>query len=93
MNKITHVLNTVSHVHHNPFPGKFAYLNMQLNDSGHQNILKAVFDANNIIESVEKKQGKILIHCVKGISRSASLVASHLMIKKGINEAKAIEFL
>lgn len=66
---------------------------MQLNDFGSENILKAIFDAHRIIEDVEKQRGRILVHCEKGISRSASLVASHLMIKKGMDEVQAIEFL
>lgn len=41
-NKITHVLNTVAHKHDNPYPDKFTYFSLNLNDDGSQCILLAI---------------------------------------------------
>lgn len=47
--------------------------------------------AADFIESaLEKSDGKILVHCGEGISRSSTLVIAYLMIKKRMNVADAI---
>lgn len=35
--------------------------------------------------------GKVLVHCLQGLSRSATLVLAFLMIKKGMTVTEAVE--
>lgn len=37
--------------------------------------------------------GNVLVHCVVGISRSATLIIAFLMIKKGISAEDALRFV
>ncbi|KAH9529722.1 Dual specificity protein phosphatase 3 [Dermatophagoides farinae] len=52
------------------------------------------YSATDFIESALKQSnGKILVHCGEGISRSSTLVIAYLMIKKGMNVSDAIRTL
>ena len=44
----------------------------------------------DFVESARRNGGKVLIHCLKGISRSASLVISYLMWSKNINNVREV---
>ncbi|KAL3285739.1 hypothetical protein HHI36_000266 [Cryptolaemus montrouzieri] len=55
--------------------------------------ISVYFDlAAKFIDSAVRSGGKILIHCVVGISRSATLLISYLMIYKKMNAAEALEY-
>lgn len=37
--------------------------------------------------------GKVLVHCLQGLSRSATLVLAFLIIKKGMSVTEAVELV
>lgn len=50
----------------------------------------------DFIESALKAtngKAKILVHCYKGNSRSAAVLAGYLMWKKGFSDSEAIEYI
>lgn len=49
------------------------YKRVQISDSYHSNISDHFNDA---FDWIEKSQGKILVHCYQGISRSSTIVIS-----------------
>ncbi|MCL4167356.1 UNVERIFIED_CONTAM: hypothetical protein GTU68_026593, partial [Idotea baltica] len=46
--------------------------------------------AADFIENSLRNGGKVLIHCQCGISRSATLIAAYLMLKKGMDCQEAL---
>ena len=71
------------------YEGQYKYKVIYLDDSPDQNILKYFKDAFDFINEAAITKGKIYIHCVMGISRSASIVIGYLMYmnKLSYNEA------
>jgi protein-tyrosine phosphatase len=75
--KITHVLVCAKHLdqHH---PDDFIYKQFHIMDAPSENILQYFDSANEFIESA----GKVFVHCMAGVSRSASFVIAYLMWKE-----------
>ena len=72
------------------FPDLFKYKILYLDDSPDEDLLIWLYEAFKFIDSSEKN---IYIHCVMGISRSASIVISYLMFKNKWNYLKSFEFV
>ncbi|XP_059144831.1 dual specificity protein phosphatase 3-like isoform X2 [Physella acuta] len=49
--------------------------------------------AAEFIDDAVKNKGKVFVHCVHGISRSATLVVGYFMIKKGMCLKDALQFV
>jgi protein-tyrosine phosphatase len=96
---ITHIINVTKDIpfyHENSNRTKIEYLRIPVNDSIDQDIKKYFDKTNEFIEKVKKQNGKVLVHCQMGISRSPTIVIAYLMKKekKGyqtvFNDVKAI---
>jgi len=46
---------------------------------GQKNLLAALEAAGNILESVLARNGRVLVHGVEGLNRSAAVLIAHLM--------------
>ncbi|RZF44868.1 hypothetical protein LSTR_LSTR004493 [Laodelphax striatellus] len=96
---ITHVLNTAegklpgqvdtdadyykySHIH---------YLGLPLSDLPVTNISKYFNVAADFIRDAIASGGKVLVHCMMGLSRSSTCVIAYLMIKEGMSASKALQ--
>ncbi|XP_044257424.1 dual specificity protein phosphatase 3-like [Tribolium madens] len=100
-NGFTHVLNAAEgideyQVNTNQYyykDAKITYLGIPGHDRPSWNI-SVYFDiAARFIDQAVKSGGKVLVHCVVGISRSATFVIAYLMIYKGMNAAEALDFV
>ena len=90
--QITHVINTVSWL--DPaFQDQFEYLNLNLRDVPEENIKDILEDCNKFIENAIENGGKVLVHCVYGVSRSSSIVISYVMHKYSISYQEAYELV
>ncbi|XP_051529784.1 dual specificity phosphatase 29-like [Myxocyprinus asiaticus] len=49
--------------------------------------------ASFIYKAVTQQEGKVLVHCARGVSRSATLVLAYLMIYERLTVAEAIEIV
>ncbi|KAG6888515.1 hypothetical protein C0995_007758 [Termitomyces sp. Mi166 len=69
------------------------HLTIAVNDSEYDNILIHLPEACNFIETALKNNGKVLVHCAMGISRSATVVAAYLMKTRRMSRSAAIKFI
>ena len=75
---ITHILTAVLGV--NPiYPNDFVYLNIPTRDIKDEDISFYLDECCNFIKGVLSNDGKVLIHCSYGISRSPSIVIAYLI--------------
>ena len=80
---ITHILNAAAQVVTSA-PG-FVTLNLRMVDGGGESLLSHVFAATIFIDEAVRKKGKVLVHCVEGVSRSVALVIAYFILKEKID--------
>ncbi|XP_057321299.1 dual specificity protein phosphatase 3 isoform X2 [Microplitis mediator] len=98
---ITHVLNAAEgnrfgHVNTNQYYYRdtaIEYLGIPASDLPTVDISKYFNDAANFIDNALKRNGKVFVHCVMGVSRSATCVIAFLMIKRNMLCADAIRLI
>lgn len=81
---ITHVINTASSVSKCPFPERIYYLPLSIEDSKSEDIQSYFYICIDFIESAISSGGRVLVHCMEGVSRSCSIVIAYLMWKRGL---------
>ncbi|KAM9727903.1 dual specificity phosphatase 29-like isoform 1-T3 [Menidia menidia] len=96
---ITHVLNAAEGKWNNVLTGAHYYSDMSIQYYGIEADDKPTFNispyfcpaAEFIHEALRHPQNKVLVHCVMGRSRSATLVLAYLMMKHSLTVVEAIE--
>ncbi|PSN46363.1 hypothetical protein C0J52_12918 [Blattella germanica] len=66
------------------------YLGLPLKDLPMTNISKYFNETADFIDCAIRSGGKVLVHCLMGMSRSSTCVLSYLMIKEGMTAADAL---
>ena len=94
-NKITHIINCAADFCENVFEqeNKFTYLSFYLKDHVLENIECIFYECIKFIENVREKGGRVLIHCIQGISRSVSIVMAYIIFTKKISYDKAFNLV
>jgi len=92
---VTHVLNTAErHVPVNPakYPlHGISYFGFHVDDHPMSNLSRFFGRTTDFIEEAMNRSGLIVVNCVMGWSRSATVVAAYLMMKKGMSSAEALQ--
>ncbi|XP_077585554.1 dual specificity phosphatase 29-like [Stigmatopora nigra] len=96
---ITHVLNAAEGKYNNVLTGADYYSDSDIQYFGVEADDKPTFDISQffcpatqfIKKALSNAQNKVLVHCVMGRSRSASLVLAYLMMERGLTVVEAIE--
>ena len=65
---VTHILNVSTNKMEN-FPDKFVYHNVPMLDIPQENLLVKLKECFEFIDSSRSSNGKVLVHCMAGISR------------------------
>ena len=100
---ITHILNCTPSKNIDPVAGcpnffekeqdsRFIYKRIALFDNAGESILEHIDAAISFIENA-KYHGSVLVHCKKGVSRSASFVIAYLMKMNEFTFEEAIEYV
>ena len=72
---ITHIITAVLGVHPQ-FPDSFEYLNVPIRDVHDEDIKSHLTATTDFIKRALSDGGKVLVHCVCGVSRSATISRS-----------------
>lgn len=91
--KITCVINAAPELPDTPLPdSKPLYFQVPVLDKGDIDINAYFDEAADLIEQVRQANGATLVHCVAGVSRSASLCIAYLMkhMRMTLNNAYAM---
>ena len=89
---ITHIITAVLGVGPQ-FPDSFEYLCVPRRDVQCEDIHSHLSETTEFINKALKANGKVLTHCVCGVSRSATIVAAWVMAQHGYAVAETIELL
>jgi len=94
---VTHVLNTAEH-HVEVNPAKYPcygikYYGFHVDDLPEANISRYFPTTTSFIDSAINSGGLVVVNCVMGWSRSASVVAAYLVMKHKMKATKALELI
>ena len=94
-NKITHIINCAADFCENVFESenKYTYLSFYLKDHESENIECIFYECIKFIDNVKEKGGRVLVHCIQGISRSVTLVLAYLIYKNKLTYDKAFNLV
>jgi predicted protein tyrosine phosphatase len=92
-NGITHILTAIIGVGKKYSKEKFSTLNIEARDVYWEKLCEHFDEAVDFIKECEDQNGKVFVHCMCGVSRSATLVAAYLIREKGMTADDAINHL
>jgi protein-tyrosine phosphatase len=89
---ITHVVNATNRCVPNRFQNEgVSYHNADLNDDENNAIAPYFEPMYQFVSKAQEDGGHVLVHCICGISRSATLVIAYVMKNKGVTLREAFE--
>ena len=91
-NGVEYILNITKEVD-NFFPGTFNYMNIRLYDVKDADLLCHWEETYHFLHKAKKNGSAALVHCRRGISRSASTVIAYLMKEDNLALADAMKFV
>lgn len=88
---ITHIVNATSHQLDAP-GAKVLGLPLRDND-GDQDIARHFWPVIAFIDEARAAGGAVLVHCVRGVSRSSTLVCAYIMARSGLGWQEALSLV
>lgn len=87
---ITHIVTAIPGVCE-MYPQEFKYYMVDVCDRSYSQINKYFDECSDFMDDAVNKNGKVLVHCKCGVSRSTTLIAAYLIKKKNYSTNGAIE--
>lgn len=88
-NKITHIVNSAADYCDCYFPSDFKYKCYHLKDTLQEDIECCFYNTIDFIREAKAEGGRVFIHCIQGISRSATLCLAYMIFDKGLTHQEA----
>ena len=92
-NGITHIINCAADFCANVYENEYNYLSFYLKDHVMENIECVFYESIQYIEKAKESNGKVLVQCIQGISRSVSIIIAYLIYKNKMTYDKAFELV
>ncbi|KAK9369537.1 dual specificity phosphatase [Lipomyces kononenkoae] len=86
---ITHVLSALRGSNFTKLVTSFKHMQIHVDDDDDEDMLQYFNQSNAFIEEALSSGGKILVHCIAGISRSSTLVIAYIMRDRRISLEEA----
>lgn len=86
---ITHIVSVIAGFVP-PFPDDFKYLVINALDNENNNLFDNFEYSNKFINEALNNNGKVLVHCMAGRSRSATIILSYIIDTFGMNVNNAL---
>jgi len=90
---INYVLNVSGFKRSTEYPIETKTLNVPISDFGFTNLFDVLDTCFNFIDEAKGSGGKVLVHCMAGINRSASICIAYLMKQRQWTLKQAYDFL
>lgn len=88
---ITHIINCALEQYvPNVFPDDFVYLNLNIKDESQADLLSHLDKTTAFIDQCGLDNGKVLVHCSMGVSRSAAVAVAYVMKNENLGLEDAI---
>ncbi|KAI9193692.1 protein-tyrosine phosphatase-like protein [Polychytrium aggregatum] len=89
---IVYIIDLTDTHYYTAFPKFIKYHQIPMKDNSSEVMLKKLPHVIEIIDkAVEAKDGKVLVHCVAGVSRSTTVCVAWLMMRDGLSAQAALE--
>ena len=82
---ITHIINCAANVCRNYFPSDFTYLHYFLKDTRTESIECIFYNTLAFIQGALSAGGKVLVHCMQGVSRSVTVCLAYVIFTKKLS--------
>jgi len=89
---ITHIVNVACGVAP-AYPEDFTYLHIPLLDCASENIQDHFHKTSTFIQNALEEGGRVLVHCLKGVSRSATIAAAFVVKTHSVSPSEAVHIM
>lgn len=86
------IINVCRKGYETPKAGIFCH-HIAIQDTGHESTIPYMTVALKLLQLEISKSKKVLIHCAKGVSRSAALTVAYLMLEMNMEYIEAYNYL